>query len=204
VKEVLLLADARCAEQLSDALLAGGALSVSLEDADAGAEAERPLFGEPGLEPEQLAWHHNRLAVLLDDVVEPAALIAAACTGIGIEPLPIIALRDVATQDWVRITQSQFLPTQIGARLWIVPSWHTPPDPSAVVLRLDPALIRPRAYACNGSKPTCNRAAACSTMAAARASWRLPRRCSAPALWQPPTSTRRRSRPREPMRRSMR
>ncbi|HEU0199244.1 MAG TPA: 50S ribosomal protein L11 methyltransferase, partial [Burkholderiaceae bacterium] len=38
-------------------------------------------------------------------------------------------------------TQAQFAPTRIGNRLWIVPSWHTPPeDPTAVVLRLDPGV----------------------------------------------------------------
>jgi len=44
------------AEQLSDALMEAGALSVSVEDADEGTDAERPLFGEPGMEPEQHAW----------------------------------------------------------------------------------------------------------------------------------------------------
>ena len=32
----------------SDALLAAGALSVQVEDADADGESERPIFGEPG------------------------------------------------------------------------------------------------------------------------------------------------------------
>jgi ribosomal protein L11 methyltransferase len=39
------------AEALSDALLDLGALSVSVEDADADTPDEQPLFGEPGLEP---------------------------------------------------------------------------------------------------------------------------------------------------------
>jgi ribosomal protein L11 methyltransferase len=28
----------------------------------------------------------------------------------------------------------------VSDRLWIVPSWHTPPDPAAMVVRLDPGL----------------------------------------------------------------
>jgi ribosomal protein L11 methyltransferase len=43
------------AEALSDALMDAGALSVSVEDADEGTEAEQPLFGEPGMEPKEAA-----------------------------------------------------------------------------------------------------------------------------------------------------
>jgi ribosomal protein L11 methyltransferase len=47
----------------------------------------------------------------------------------------------VAEQDWVRLTQSQFAPIQIGERIWVVPSWHeTPTDPNAICLAVDPGL----------------------------------------------------------------
>jgi len=46
----------------------------------------------------------------------------------------------VDDQDWVRVTQSQFTPQQITERLWIVPSWHTAPDPQAINIVLDPGL----------------------------------------------------------------
>jgi len=46
----------------------------------------------------------------------------------------------IEEQDWVRRTQSQFRPFEAAADLWVVPSWHAPPDPSAIVLRLDPGL----------------------------------------------------------------
>ena len=39
------------AEALSDALMEAGALSVSVEDADEGTDQEKPMFGEPGMEP---------------------------------------------------------------------------------------------------------------------------------------------------------
>mgnify|MGYP001593222858 CR=1 FL=1 len=42
--------------------------------------------------------------------------------------------------DWVRATQAQFEPIRISERIWIVPSWHTPPDPHALNLVLDPGL----------------------------------------------------------------
>ena len=40
----------------------------------------------------------------------------------------------------MRLTQSQFDPIRINDRLWIVPSWHTAPDPTAINLELDPGL----------------------------------------------------------------
>jgi ribosomal protein L11 methyltransferase len=49
--EVSLLADAAHADALSDALLEAGALSVSIEDAEADSIDEQPLYGEPGRSP---------------------------------------------------------------------------------------------------------------------------------------------------------
>jgi ribosomal protein L11 methyltransferase len=42
--------------------------------------------------------------------------------------------------DWVRHTQQQFQPIRISQRLWVVPTWHEPPDPSAVNIVLDPGV----------------------------------------------------------------
>ncbi len=46
----------------------------------------------------------------------------------------------VADRDWVRATQAQFHPLRITPRLWIVPSWRTPPDPRALNVILDPGI----------------------------------------------------------------
>ena len=43
-----------------------GALSVSVEDADEGTEQEKPLFGEPGMEPAEAAWDHSRVVALTE------------------------------------------------------------------------------------------------------------------------------------------
>ena len=40
----------------------------------------------------------------------------------------------------MRLTQSQFEPIPISSRLWIVPTWHTPVDPNAINIVLDPGL----------------------------------------------------------------
>jgi len=128
------------AEELSDALIELGALSVSVEDADADTPDEQPLFGEPGLTPERTAWQHSRVIALIGDAQDPAVLLAAAVNEIGLPATPKFELREVAEQDWVRLTQSQFEPIQIGQRIWVVPSWHDAPDPDALILELDPGL----------------------------------------------------------------
>ncbi|CAB3967295.1 MULTISPECIES: 50S ribosomal protein L11 methyltransferase [Burkholderia] len=128
------------AEALSDALLELGALSVSVEDADADTPDEQPLFGEPGLVPDRTAWQHSRVVALLAADHEPAVLLAAAANEIGVAETPAFTVREVEEQDWVRLTQSQFEPIPIGERIWVVPSWHDAPDPDALILELDPGL----------------------------------------------------------------
>src|SRR3954465_6143805 len=109
------------AEQLSDALMDAGALSVSVEDADQGTDIEQPLFGEPGMEPEQAAWEHSRVVALVSEGADCAAIVAAAAKAAQLDdggaPLSY-TLRPVAEQDWVRLTQSQFDPIKIGNNIW--------------------------------------------------------------------------------------
>ena len=128
------------AEALSDALMEAGALSVSVEDADEGTDAEQPLFGEPGMEPEEAAWERSRVVALTDVDSDQAALVADAAEAIGLAAVPAYTLRPVAEQDWVRLTQSQFAPIHIGKNIWVVPSWHEAPDPDGLILELDPGL----------------------------------------------------------------
>ena len=128
------------AEAWSDALFDLGALSVSVEDADADTPDEQPLFGEPGLEPTRLAWNRSRVVALFDEETDPALVVAAAANALKVDPVPPYALRTVEDQDWVRLTQSQFEPIRIGEKIWVVPSWHEAPEPDAVILELDPGL----------------------------------------------------------------
>ena len=127
-------------EQISDALEALEALSVSVEDADADTDAERALFGEPGLPPPAQSWSRSRVVALFGseaDAHQAARLLTlqdffAGCQVLQIEP--------VAEQDWVRLTQSQFEPVPITERFWIVPTWHEVPSAATEVIRLDPGL----------------------------------------------------------------
>jgi ribosomal protein L11 methyltransferase len=128
------------AEALSDALMDAGALSVSVEDADEGTEAEQPLFGEPGMEPKEAAWDRSRVIALADTDADHSTIVADAAAVLGLPAVPAYTLRLVEDQDWVRLTQSQFEPIHIGKNIWVVPSWHDAPDPDGLILELDPGL----------------------------------------------------------------
>lgn len=136
---VALETDATHAEALSDALMAVGAISVSIEDALAGTEFETPQFGEPG-SPTTPLWDRSRVIALFEPFDDLRERIVAALKEAGLTVPAAISTAKVAEADWVRLTQSQFEPIRISKRLWIVPSWHTAPDPAAINLELDPGL----------------------------------------------------------------
>jgi len=127
------------AEALSDALLDLGALSVSLEDALAGTADEQAIFGEPG-EPPAGVWQNSVVSALFAPDADIATIVDAAARAAQLQQTPNYHVEALAEQDWVRLTQSQFDPIQISPRLWVVPTWHSAPDPAAINLVLDPGL----------------------------------------------------------------
>jgi ribosomal protein L11 methyltransferase len=128
-------------EPLSEALtLECDALSVSVADADAGTTDEQAMFGEPGMPAPKDGWQRSELTALFEQeaqATEAAALLMAQDFA---DQLEILALREVADADWVRLTQSQFAPVEITPEFWIVPSWHEAPEQARQVIRLDPGL----------------------------------------------------------------
>ena len=131
--------DAEHAEALSEALLDLGALSVDLLDADADTPDEQAIFGEPSESPPGV-WQHNRVSALFDSDKDVSAILRNASAIIGLKQFPQHLIETLADNDWVRLTQSQFEPIPISPRLWIVPTWHTPSDPNAINIVLDPGL----------------------------------------------------------------
>jgi len=125
-------------DRLSDALMAVGALSVDVTDADAGTPDEQAAFDEPG--EAARSWRRCVVTALFsaDADVETALQEACAVAKAAYPQSPGFA--ELADQDWVRLTQSQFKPIRITERLWIIPSWETAPQPDAINLRLDPGV----------------------------------------------------------------
>jgi ribosomal protein L11 methyltransferase len=112
--ELFLLAPVDVVEDASDALMDElGALSVSVEDADANTDAERALFGEPGMPAPAGGWQRSVIKALFDTdalASEAATLLLAQDWAHDIH---MQSLSEVAEQDWVRLTQSQFAPVDI-------------------------------------------------------------------------------------------
>ena len=108
---------AQDAEALSEALLDAGAASVAHDNVQA---------------------PRTTLEVLLADSHDPAEVLGAACARAKLQT-PLFSVRAVVEEDWVRRSQSQFAPVEIGERLWVGATWHVPPSQRAVV-RIDPGL----------------------------------------------------------------
>lgn len=117
-------------EQLSDALDETGALSVTLTD----------QYDDPILEPAPGAaplWPNvvvHALYALEIEAVDAIAYLTTIHANLNYSINPVI------DQDWERTCLDQFQPQQFGERLWICPSWLTPPEADAVNLILDPGL----------------------------------------------------------------
>ncbi|MDQ5879677.1 MAG: ribosomal protein methyltransferase [Pseudomonadota bacterium] len=136
---VILETDCAHAEALADALMEGGALSATIEDAAAGTNEETPQFGEPGSITTP-GWERSRIAALFEPDADIAAAVLVASREADLTEAPTYTTEAVEEQNWVQLTQSQFEPIRVSQRLWIVPSWHTAPDPDAINLVLDPGM----------------------------------------------------------------
>lgn len=136
---VFLKAAAEQADALSEALMETGALSVSLEDADAGTPEEKPQFGEPDSVNDRL-WDRSVVVALYDADTDLVAALSQAAALAGLDAVPEFRVEEVAEQNWVQLTQSQFEPIQINDRMWIVPSWHEAPNTDAINIEMDPGM----------------------------------------------------------------
>jgi ribosomal protein L11 methyltransferase len=129
------------AEAISDALMEIGALSASIEDANAETETEQAIFGEPG-DPPPGIWQNNIVTAMFENDADIGAIIAALQNEVkGFNTSNFqYRIETIADQDWVRATQAQFDPIKITDKLWIVPTWHNAPNEEAINIILDPGL----------------------------------------------------------------
>jgi ribosomal protein L11 methyltransferase len=139
--ELRLVVPQHLVEPVSDALMDElDALSVSVEDADAGSSAENALFGEPGMPAPAAGWQRSWVKALFPTET-PATLavtqLLAQDWAVGVQ---LDSMQTVPEQDWVRLTQSQFTPVEITPSFWVVPSWHEAPEGASKIIHLDPGL----------------------------------------------------------------
>lgn len=131
------------ADAISDALMDLGALSCSIEDANAETQAEQALFGEPG-DPPPGIWQQNIVTAMFDESTNVTEIIQQLSTATAIDNFQYNT-ETIAEQDWVRTTQAQFDPIKITDKLWIVPTWHQSTwqetaNQEAINIVLDPGL----------------------------------------------------------------
>lgn len=120
------------AEAVEEALLAAGAVSVTMED-----NADQPIL-EPALGETPL-WNELRITGLFSADTDTLQAITLATASYG-DTLPHYRWEILEDKDWEREWMANFHPMRFGRRLWICPSWQQPPSPQAVNLLLDPGL----------------------------------------------------------------
>jgi len=131
--QITLTTDQANAEQLSDTLSTIGAVAVTLQDG-----ADQPIY-----EPERNTtpiWNNTQVIGLFAEEVHPQTVITALTEQLAPQPLPPLQAEVLPDQDWQRACLEDFQPMQFGKRLWICPSWHTPPVADAINIMLDPGL----------------------------------------------------------------
>ena len=136
-------ANENTADAISDALMRIGALSASIEDANAETAAEQAIFGEPSSAdiqyPPPGIWQQNIVTAMFNEDADIGHIIQVLSTETAILKFHY-STEIIAEQDWVRATQAQFDPIKITDQLWIVPTWHVAPNSEAINIVLDPGL----------------------------------------------------------------
>jgi len=118
---------------LEDALLATGAVAVTMDDA-----GDDPIY-EPG--PGELPlWPTTRITGLYVGSTDTDVLRVALANAVAPDVFPPHEFLQLDDRTWEREWLKDFRPMRFGRRLWVVPGEYPPPDPDAVNLLLDPGL----------------------------------------------------------------
>ena len=121
------------AETISDILETHGAQAVTFVDAK-----DTPVYEpKPG---EVLLWPDTQVIGLYDASEDLIALKEQIIQAMAGHSDCFVEFDQLEEKNWEREWMKDFHPMQFGDRLWICPSWQTPPDPNAVNIKLDPGL----------------------------------------------------------------
>lgn len=119
-------------ERLSELLSAAGAAAVTFEDA-----ADQPVLETlPG---ETRLWQRTRISGLFEADADGDAIIARLRRDLD-DPTLTVTADTLEDQDWERAWMDRFQAMRFGRRLWVCPSWQTPPQPDDINILLDPGL----------------------------------------------------------------
>lgn len=110
-----------------------GAVSVTLQDGE-----DQPVFQiDPGTTP---IWNNTEVVGLFEHDAPMDEIVAALQERGQLDDDEPIIVEEVADADWERVCMQDFKPMRFGERVWICPSWETPPEPDAINIMLDPGL----------------------------------------------------------------
>ena len=122
--------DASSFEQI---LFDSDAISISYLDAE-----DQPVFQEePGSTP---LWDNTFLLCLFNTKTDLGSLLNKLRCNTKVLNNKSLNIELIEDQDWERSWMKDFEPIQFGEKLWICPSWLSPPEPNAVNIKLDPGL----------------------------------------------------------------
>lgn len=130
--QLIIPTDENSADQLSDALMEHGAVSVTLQDM----QDQPVLEPTPGTTP---MWSQTRVVGLFDANDDLNQVIINVEQQLR-KKIPNWKGEQLEDKDWVRAWMDDFKPMQFGRKLWVVPSTFEPPQPDAANILLDPGL----------------------------------------------------------------
>ena len=109
------------------------AISISYLDAE-----DQPVFQEePGSTP---LWDNTFLLCLFNTKTDLGSLLNKLRCNTKVLNNKSLNIELIEDQDWERSWMKDFEPIKFGEKLWICPSWLSPPEPNAVNIKLDPGL----------------------------------------------------------------
>lgn len=130
--QLIIPTDENSADQLSDALMEHGAVSVTLQDM----QDQPVLEPTPGTTP---MWSQTRVVGLFDANDDLNQVIINVEQQLR-KKIPNWKGEQLEDKDWVRAWMDDFKPMQFGRKLWVVPSTFEPTQPDAANILLDPGL----------------------------------------------------------------
>ena len=121
------------ADTLSDLLSECGSSAISFQD-----NADQPIY-EPEIDTTPL-WAATNVTALFESDTDTDLIIQKLNTMLAPASVPRYRIEAVEDKDWLREWMDNFHPMNFGDKLWICPSWQTPPQKDAINIMLDPGL----------------------------------------------------------------
>ncbi len=120
-------------ERVECLLIELGAVSINIADA-----GDEPIYEPlPGDTP---VWSESIISGLFDSGEPPEQLHHKLSSQLPSNLSGSIRQELLEDRDWVQAYREHYFPIKCSEKLWVVPSWHKAPDPTAVNIELDPGL----------------------------------------------------------------